>query len=77
MCSHEKKACPRCKSAFECKVGDISKCQCYPVPLTDLERDYIARRYTDCLCASCMREVKAAYHQSLREQQLKQVSVSR
>jgi hypothetical protein len=58
-------------------VGDISKCQCYPVPLTDDERDYIARRYTDCLCANCMREAKATYYLAQRQQQLRQVSESR
>ncbi|HSC37208.1 MAG TPA: cysteine-rich CWC family protein [Chitinophagaceae bacterium] len=77
MCKHEVKACPRCKTVFECKVGDISKCQCYPVPLTDAERDFIARQYIDCLCADCIREARAAYHQALRDKQLKQVSESR
>jgi hypothetical protein len=77
MCKHEIKACPRCKTVFECKVGDISKCQCYPVALTDSERDFMARNYADCLCAECMRSAKAAYHQLLREQQLKRVTESR
>jgi len=77
MCKHETKACPRCKTVFECKVGDISKCQCYPVPLTDAERDFIARNYTDCLCAECIRLAKADYYQLLRGQQWKQVTESR
>jgi hypothetical protein len=58
-------------------VGDISKCQCYPVPLTDAERDFINRHYIDCLCANCMREAKAAYYLAQRQQQLKLVSESR
>ena len=74
MCKHESKSCPRCRAAFECRVGDISKCQCYPIVLTDAERDFIARQYADCLCADCIREARAAYHRLLREQQLKQVT---
>ena len=53
-CKHETKTCPRCSAVFECKVGDITKCQCYTVRLNDAERDFIARNYTDCLCAACM-----------------------
>jgi len=77
MCKHEIKSCPRCKTVFECKVGDISKCQCYPVPLTDAERDFISQQYVDCLCAGCIREVRSVYYQMEREKQWKQVSESR
>ena len=41
----ENKICPRCHSNFECKVGDITKCQCYTVKLNDAEREFLARTY--------------------------------
>jgi uncharacterized protein (UPF0212 family) len=71
MCKHEEKNCPRCNSSFECKVGDIPHCRCYTVKLNDDERDFIAQRFTDCLCAACMQAMKAEYHILQRELQLK------
>lgn len=50
--------CPRCHTSFTCRAGDIANCECNTVTLTDAERAYIAERYSDCLCARCMREVK-------------------
>ena len=71
MCKHEEKNCPRCNGHFECKVGDIQRCQCYTVKLTDAERDFIARYFTDCLCANCMEVLKMQYHCLQKEMQLK------
>jgi len=59
MCKHETKICPRCHSAFECRVGDITRCQCYTVKLDDAARDLLARNYSDCLCADCIKAVTA------------------
>jgi len=59
MCKHETKICPRCRSAFECRVGDITRCQCYTVKLSDAARDLLARNYSDCLCADCIKAVTA------------------
>ena len=61
MCKHEEKICPRCDCKFECKTGDIFKCQCYAVPLTEEESKFIATRFTDCLCAACMIALKTEY----------------
>ena len=58
MCKHEEKSCPRCHSAFECKVGDITHCQCSGITMTDSEKQFIAERYTDCLCRKCLLELK-------------------
>lgn len=71
MCKHEEKTCPRCNTLFECKVGDIPHCQCYVVKLSDGERDFINKRFTDCLCADCMRAMKSEYNILQRELQLK------
>ena len=57
MCKHEEKTCPRCHAAFECKVGDITQCQCYGIKLTSEEKKFIESRYEDCLCRKCLNEL--------------------
>ena len=55
MTLHEEKYCPGCGVKFECKPGNISQCQCFPVTLTQEETDYIlSSGYVDCLCANCI-----------------------
>ncbi|MCC9135741.1 cysteine-rich CWC family protein [Pontibacter silvestris] len=61
MPQHESKICPRCSQPFECKVGSILICQCSSVRLNDEERYHLSKLYTDCLCASCIKEVQAEY----------------
>jgi hypothetical protein len=58
MPHHETKHCPRCKAAFECKVGNIAECQCSGITFNETEKDYIAQNYADCLCRKCLLEVK-------------------
>jgi hypothetical protein len=58
MCKHEEKYCPRCRGAFECKVGDITQCQCFGVGLTPEEKTFLEERYDDCLCRACLMELK-------------------
>lgn len=62
MCKHEDKYCPRCNIAFECKVGNITQCQCYGIVLKDEERAFISSQYQDCLCANCMKELQTEYN---------------
>ncbi|MBS1625979.1 MAG: cysteine-rich CWC family protein [Bacteroidetes bacterium] len=50
--------CPRCHTTFTCRAGDIANCECNTVTLTDVERAYIAERYSDCLCARCIRALQ-------------------
>ncbi|WP_018626818.1 cysteine-rich CWC family protein [Niabella aurantiaca] len=71
MCKHEDKYCPRCKQPFECKVGSILLCQCSTVILNDAERDFVSKQYEDCLCATCLKELKAQYHQQKFQGKLK------
>ncbi|HEX7756717.1 MAG TPA: cysteine-rich CWC family protein [Niabella sp.] len=73
MCKHEDKYCPCCKQPFECKVGSILLCQCSAVTLTDPERDFINEQYDDCLCASCLKALKAQYHKKEFQQKLKRI----
>jgi hypothetical protein len=62
MYKHEEKICPRCSETFECKLGSILLCQCTAVKLNEVERDYIREQYDDCLCAKCMKELRAEYN---------------
>ena len=71
MCEHKKKYCPCCRIRFECKVGSILLCQCTSVPLTEGERNYLHEKYEDCLCASCMKELKVEFDNNLFKQKLK------
>jgi len=55
---HEAKTCPRCKRPFECKVGDISHCQCSSFVLSAEEVSFIQQRYNDCLCGACLADLQ-------------------
>jgi Cysteine-rich CWC len=61
MCQHEQKKCPRCNASFECKVGNITECQCYGVIFTMEERAFLESKYEDCLCRTCLLELKDRY----------------
>jgi hypothetical protein len=71
MCKHEEKYCGHCNALFECKPGAISQCQCYGIKLSEAERNYIATKYPDCLCASCIVLLKKEFNIAQREIQLK------
>lgn len=71
MCKHEQKNCPRCDTAFECKAGDIAYCQCNGIQLNEAESKFIADKYSDCLCASCMTAMKTEYSLLQNKLQLK------
>jgi len=58
MCRHEEKYCPRCNKAFECKPGNIAQCQCFGIFFSVEEKQAIEEKYTDCLCRSCLEEMK-------------------
>ncbi|EGG99030.1 hypothetical protein imdm_1598 [gamma proteobacterium IMCC2047] len=54
MPEHEKRNCPRCGAAFECKVGSILICHCSDVQLSEQQKALIAERWDDCLCHGCL-----------------------
>lgn len=74
MCSHEEKYCPRCKVKFECKVGSILLCQCNTVSLTHEEIGHMQQLYNDCLCAQCMKEVRAEYHNNNLKKKIRKLN---
>ena len=59
MTKHEIKSCPRCGSSFECKLNNPVHCQCAGIELDEDRLLAISERYSDCLCASCLRAVGA------------------
>jgi len=61
MPKHEQKQCQRCRKTFECKSGSILLCQCQTVVLASEVVAYIGKRYQDCLCAKCLRELRDEY----------------
>lgn len=73
MASHEEKQCPRCGCIFECKVGSIFLCQCTQVKVSEEERSYFNEKYSDCLCANCMRALKTEYGNLQYKNKLKRI----
>lgn len=61
MCKHEEKNCPRCNTSFECKTGDVIKCQCYGIELSVAEEAFIKSTYNNCLCNNCLVQLKSRY----------------
>jgi hypothetical protein len=59
MAHHEDRTCPRCGKRFKCSAGSILPCQCEGVSLSPEEFEYILSHYSDCLCAECLRALKA------------------
>ncbi|MDO5615319.1 MAG: cysteine-rich CWC family protein [Cruoricaptor ignavus] len=73
MPKHEQKYCPKCNATFECKVGSILLCQCSEIKLSNEELEFIQEKYDDCLCANCMKKLKAEYHNQNFQKRLKSI----
>ncbi|MBN8858687.1 MAG: cysteine-rich CWC family protein [Sphingobacteriales bacterium] len=54
---HELKYCPRCGKDFECKVGDINRCQCTTVLISGETRQFLEQTHYDCLCSACLQQI--------------------
>jgi len=59
---HEQKNCSRCGQLFECKVGDISHCQCSGIQLFAEVQAFIDSKYQDCLCLNCLQSLNNKYN---------------
>lgn len=68
-CKHDRVACPRCGTVYECKVGSINLCQCMSVQLTVEQRQYIGLLYSGCLCADCLKALRTDYVKNLHPNQ--------
>ena len=62
MHKHEDKICGNCGIAFECKVGNITQCQCYEVCLSNEEQQYISKQFTGCICINCIKALRTEYN---------------
>ncbi len=62
MPKHEKKQCPRCSTEFECKTGSILLCQCSKIEMTAEQLEYSNSQYDDCLCLSCLNELRIEFN---------------
>jgi len=62
MPKHEKKQCPRCSAEFECKTGSILLCQCSKIEMTAEQLEYSNSQYDDCLCLSCLNELRTEFN---------------
>jgi len=62
MPKHEKKQCPRCAAEFECKTGSILLCQCSKIEMTAEQLEYSNSQYDDCLCLSCLKELRTEFN---------------
>ena len=74
---HEPKACSRCETLFECKVGNVENCQCQAVRLSDNIQKLIQKDYEACLCASCLKELKKMYYLKSLQEKMKRLFVNR
>lgn len=57
-----KKICPRCKTLFECQHDNLSDCHCGTVTLDKQQLAYIGNHYNNCLCNSCLQEIKYGFY---------------
>lgn len=57
MNKHEEKKCPKCGGDFICKAGDIHKCQCKEVLISEETHKFLSSTYFDCLCKNCLQEI--------------------
>lgn len=65
MAQHEIKQCPRCNKNFECKCGSINICQCTQVNLPGNLSEQLKLHFEDCLCISCLRELRLSSDKDL------------
>jgi hypothetical protein len=53
--------CPRCKAEFVCKPKNISECDCMKIRTSPEELNFIASKFSSCVCNSCLKELKHEY----------------
>ncbi len=59
MNKNENTYCKRCDVPFECKVNDISNCQCNRISLSENTNAFISETNYNCLCANCLNELES------------------
>ena len=77
MPNHEKKQCPRCSAEFECKTGSILLCQCSKIEMTAEQLEYSNTQYDDCLCLSCLKDLRTEFNVLSHSKKIKNVFLGR
>lgn len=77
MPKHEKKLCPRCSQEFECKTGSILLCQCSKIEMSAEQLEYTSRQYNECLCLSCLNELRTEYNGLSHSKKIKNIFLGR
>ena len=77
MPKHEKKQCPRCSAEFECKTGSILLCQCSKIEMTAEQLEYSNTQYDDCLCLSCLKDLRTEFNVLSHSKKIKNVFLGR
>ena len=54
------KTCQRCNNPFTCKPNDIAHCECSKIFLSEKMKEFLAEKFTDCLCVKCLIEINAS-----------------
>ncbi|RYY11406.1 MAG: hypothetical protein EOO04_35285 [Chitinophagaceae bacterium] len=55
------KQCERCGREFQCMPGKISECRCSQVQLSHEERIFLKNEFSDCLCNTCLHDLKTKF----------------
>ncbi|TDS60151.1 cysteine-rich CWC family protein [Myroides indicus] len=50
--------CTHCKKSLECKVDNISECECSNVPVSNDTRLFLSQTYHKCLCSACLSKIE-------------------
>ena len=77
MPNHEKKQCPRCSAEFECKTGSILLCQCSKIEMTAEQLEYSSTQYDDCLCLSCLKDLRTEFNTLSHSKKIKNIFLGR
>lgn len=77
MPKHENKQCPRCEKEFECKTGSILLCQCSQIEMTAEQLEYSSTKFNDCLCLSCLKELRTEYNNLTHNKLIKNIFLGR
>lgn len=77
MPKHEKKQCPRCSAEFECKTGSILLCQCSKIEMSAEQLEYTSTQYNECLCFSCLKELRTEFNTLSFYQNIKNIMMGR
>lgn len=51
------KICQRCQTSFDCRMNDITNCQCNSIVISEAGNDFLKKTKYDCLCKNCLSDI--------------------